>query len=316
MAIYRTVKVSFWTDSKIIDDFTPEDRYFYLYLMTNPHTNLCGCYEVSIKQMADETGYTKETIEKLIKRLETIHKVIAFSPDTKEILLTNWSKYNWTSSTKYRKPLFREIEVVKNDRFRHFLRELYNGNDTVSIPYLYRSDTTISSSNTISNTISNTNSNSNSNSNSITEIETELDIVPELENELEPEIDHFDVKCAAIGGFYSELFLRGDRIKRITDTQRKLIRESMRYYTLDDFKTVFSKAEASPFLRGDKTDFKASFNWLIKADNMEKVLAGTYDEQEKKLKPTGAEEMDDFYSMINEWVEEKEAERGKQGNGT
>ncbi|MFR8334921.1 MAG: hypothetical protein ACLU9S_23255 [Oscillospiraceae bacterium] len=28
----------------------------YLYCMTNPHTNLCGCYEVSIKQMANETG--------------------------------------------------------------------------------------------------------------------------------------------------------------------------------------------------------------------------------------------------------------------
>lgn len=57
MASYRNISMDFWTDSKVVDDFTPEDRYIYLYCMTNPHTNLCGCYEVSIKQIANETGY-------------------------------------------------------------------------------------------------------------------------------------------------------------------------------------------------------------------------------------------------------------------
>lgn len=56
MAVYRNVQTSFWTDSKVIDDFTPKDRLFYLYLFTNPHTNLCGCYEVSKKQISIEIG--------------------------------------------------------------------------------------------------------------------------------------------------------------------------------------------------------------------------------------------------------------------
>ena len=75
MAIYRTIQMSFWTDPKIVDDFTPEDRYFYLYLFTNPHTNLCGCYQISKSQMVMELGYSRETIEKLISRFEQIHKV-------------------------------------------------------------------------------------------------------------------------------------------------------------------------------------------------------------------------------------------------
>ena len=57
MAFYRNISINFWTDSKIDDDFTPEDKYFYLYLLTNPHTNICGCYEISMKQMERETGY-------------------------------------------------------------------------------------------------------------------------------------------------------------------------------------------------------------------------------------------------------------------
>ena len=133
MAIYRNIQMAFWTDTKISDDYTPEDRYFYLYLMTNPHTNLCGCYEISVKQMADETGYSKETIEKLIKRFEEVHKSIVYSKATKEVLLINWSKYNWTSSEKFRKPLLKEIEQVKNIEFKSFLEDLFSGEDTVFI---------------------------------------------------------------------------------------------------------------------------------------------------------------------------------------
>lgn len=73
MATYRNVQMSFWTDSKVTDDFTPEDRYFYLYLMTNPHTNLAGCYELSLKVASNETGYTKEVVENLIDRFITVH---------------------------------------------------------------------------------------------------------------------------------------------------------------------------------------------------------------------------------------------------
>ena len=134
MAIYRTIQMSFWTDAKIADDYTPEDRYFYLYLMTNPHTNLCGCYEISIKQISDETGYNKTTVEKMLKRMSEVHKSILYSKDTKEILLINWHKYNWTKSEFFRKPLIKEIQTVKNADFKGFLIDLYNGIETVSTP--------------------------------------------------------------------------------------------------------------------------------------------------------------------------------------
>ena len=100
MAIYRNVHLSFWTDNKVADDFTPEDKYFYLYLFTNPQTNLCGCYEVSLKQIANQTGYNRDTIERLIERFEKVHKVIVYSKESKEILLLNWYKYNWTKKRK------------------------------------------------------------------------------------------------------------------------------------------------------------------------------------------------------------------------
>jgi len=154
MAFYRTISISFWTDSKVVDTFTPEDKYFYLYLFTNPHTNLSGCYEISMKQVVNETGYSMDTIENLIHRFEDFHKVISYSRQTKEILLLNWHKYNWTKSDKFLKSLEKEIQKVKNPEFRSYLWSVLRGDDTVSIPYGYRMDT----SNTVTNTNTVTNS--------------------------------------------------------------------------------------------------------------------------------------------------------------
>lgn len=144
MAIYRNVQMAFWSDTKIADDFTAKEKYLYLYLLTNPHSNLCGCYEISISQIALETAIEKKEIPELISRLQDVHKVILFSKDTKEVLLLNYHKYNWTSSEKFRKPLEKEIDNVKNEGFKAYLRDLFNGIDTVSIPYQYGSDTTVS----------------------------------------------------------------------------------------------------------------------------------------------------------------------------
>lgn len=158
MGIYRNIQMSFWTDSKVADEMTPEDRYFYLYLLTNTHTNLAGCYELSLRQSAYETGYTKETIERLIERFEKVHRVIVYSSETKEVLILNWSKYNWTKSPKFRKSLSNQINTVKDPEFKAYLQDLMDaeedGTDTVSIPYRYPSDTTVTV--TVTDTVSNT----------------------------------------------------------------------------------------------------------------------------------------------------------------
>ena len=152
MAIYRNIRLSFWTDSKVVDDFTPEDRYFYLYLMTNPHTNLAGCYELSLKQASDETGYTRDVISNLLERFEAVHDVIRYSKDTKEVLLLHWSKFNWTRSKDFQKPLLKEIELVKNLEFRRFLQDMVDGVGTVSTP----SRDGVGTTDTVTDTVSDT----------------------------------------------------------------------------------------------------------------------------------------------------------------
>lgn len=164
MAVYRNISMDFWTDSKVVDDFTPEDRYFHIYILTNPHTNLCGCYEVSLKQIANETGYNTDTVLRLIDRFQNVHRTLEYCKETKEILILNWYKYNWTASPKLDTPLLKDIESIKSERFRNYVGDLYNQRkpaipyrypmDTVSIGYGYPMDTTVSVS--VSDTVTGT----------------------------------------------------------------------------------------------------------------------------------------------------------------
>lgn len=134
MAAYRPVYTTFWEDSKVLDEMTPEDRYFMLYLLTNTHTNMAGCYEVSKRTISNETGYTIEIVEKLLDRFENVLNLIKYSKETKEILVKNWYKYNWTSSFKVKKRIEEDIDTIKNEDFKNYL-------NTVCIPYIYPIDT-------------------------------------------------------------------------------------------------------------------------------------------------------------------------------
>lgn len=152
MATYRTINNGFWTDSKV-EEFSPEDRYFFLYLLTNLHTNICGCYEISKNQMGREMGYSAEAINNLIYRFKSIHKVIDYDEETQEVLIINWHKYNWSSSSKLVKAVEKGIEYVENETFRSYLRDVLQCHIdgvkrypmyTVSIPYTYPMDTSVS----------------------------------------------------------------------------------------------------------------------------------------------------------------------------
>lgn len=143
MAIYRNVSLSFWEDNKIVDNFTYKDKYFLLYLLTNPHTNLIGCYEVSIRQMSNELGLDKSEVEELLTRMEQVHKVILYAEETKEILIKNWHKYNWTKSEKLLKKVESLTQYIKSEKLRKELEKILE-RYRVSIGYPYPRYTSVS----------------------------------------------------------------------------------------------------------------------------------------------------------------------------
>lgn len=132
----RIVRTSFWTNPKAVDTFTPEDKYFYLYLLTNPYTTQLGIYQINIKNMAFDLGYNEDSVKVLLERFEKTYKIIVYDYESKEIAIINYLKH---SILKGGKPveccLIKDIEQVKSKKLKEIV---YNNlkdkklNDAVS----------------------------------------------------------------------------------------------------------------------------------------------------------------------------------------
>jgi predicted transcriptional regulator len=112
MAIYRQTQTTFWQDDFILQ-LTTEEKFFYLYLLTNSKTKQCGIYQLPIPVMILETGFSQATIQKLLNRFEEYGKII-YSPVTKEIGLLNWHKYNPAESPRIKTCVNKELKDVKD----------------------------------------------------------------------------------------------------------------------------------------------------------------------------------------------------------
>ena len=147
MAIFRHIQTAFWKDPKIIEDMTPEDRLFFLYILTNPSTTQIGVYNITKKQMAFELGYSIEVINSLVNRFENQHNVIKYNEETREICIINWGKYNLNKGGK---PIVdcvkKEVSQVKDksllkiiadkiekNEIKDIFIQAYDNNDTSTI---------------------------------------------------------------------------------------------------------------------------------------------------------------------------------------
>ena len=105
------------------------------------------------------------------------------------------------------------------------------------------------------------------------EIEKEIEIEIEKEREIKGKIDY-----QKIVNMYNDICISFSKVSKLSDARKKSIKARLNTYNYDDFKTLFTKAEASNFLKGKNSrDWQANFDWLIKDNNMAKVLDGNYD---------------------------------------
>ena len=100
----------------------------------------------------------------------------------------------------------------------------------------------------------------------------------EEEREEEKEREKIDYK--GIFNAFNQICVSLPSIKSLSDARKKAIKARLNSYSVDDFKTLFEKAEASSFLKGvNSRNWTATFDWLIKDSNMAKVLDGNYDDR-------------------------------------
>ena len=98
-----------------------------------------------------------------------------------------------------------------------------------------------------------------------------------------------EVSAQQIVDLYHEICKSYPKVRSLSETRKKAIKARLRKYSLDDFRELFEKAEASDFLKGSNgRNWSATFDWLINEQNMTKVLEGNYqNRQEENVHGTG-----------------------------
>jgi hypothetical protein len=107
-----------------------------------------------------------------------------------------------------------------------------------------------------------------------------------------------------IKDIYNAICVSFPKLSVLSDRRIKSIQARLNKYSVDDFKTLFEKAEASDFLKGaNNRDWRANFDWLIKDSNMAKVLDGNYDNNKGAKKKSDDShiakyKLDDYNDML------------------
>lgn len=104
----RMIDTRLWRDG-YVSDLDPSEKLHWLYLLTNPDTNLCGIYELPIRQQCFDTGFDKDMLLKIYERFERDKKACYFDG---WVILFNAIKYQNCENFKIRAGIDKELSKL------------------------------------------------------------------------------------------------------------------------------------------------------------------------------------------------------------
>jgi hypothetical protein len=84
--MYRLVDTEIWDDAWY-SDLAPEAKFLFLWFLTNRRTNSVGAYEITLRQVAFETGLKADMIDRL---LTTLHPKVQWWPEHSIVWVKNF----------------------------------------------------------------------------------------------------------------------------------------------------------------------------------------------------------------------------------
>ncbi len=133
----RMIYTRIWND-EWFENLLVFEKLLFIYLLTNPHINLIGIFELSDRAIRFETGLTEEQLRKSKSDLKSR---IMFHKGW--VIIKNVDKYDMFKGAKLLKAREIQLKEIPNE-----IKAVSKGfRDTLSIPYRYSMDTPNSNSN-------------------------------------------------------------------------------------------------------------------------------------------------------------------------
>ncbi|URZ07557.1 hypothetical protein [Clostridium felsineum] len=319
MAKYRHIYTIFWEDPDVMENFTPEDKLFYLYLLTNPRTTQIGVYQILKKEIAFELGYSIESVNSLISRFVEHHKIIKYNDKTREIAIKNWGKYNLKNSgkpirdcinselpkVKDKELLIYVLDAIENDEISNIFNNFIYGNEVIetskSVDNSTNNDKFDASLTCRGQNIKYKKENIKINNNNIymqndsEKIDTEIE-TKKISSDETSDICANKIPYDEICKLFNNTCVTLPKVKILNNSRRKSIKAAYDYFKNDltAIEEFFERVEKSDFLTGREGNWTGcSFDWIMKQSNRIKVIEGNYDNKHININKS-SKQVDNF----------------------
>lgn len=199
--------------------------------------------------------------------------------DSGVVVIKHWRIHNYLRSDRFKPTIYMDeramVALKENNEYT-----LVHGDSENGIPTVYQTDT--NGIPTVNRAVYQMDTQYSIGKDSI-----DKDSIGEDRREDAPPA-HAHVPYQEIMDLYNATCVSYPRCKSMSEARKKAIRARFNAgYTLDDFRVLFTKAEASSFLKGkNNRNWSATFDWMLKDANMSKVLDGNYDDRDVYYEPS------------------------------
>lgn len=312
------IEREFWNDEQIIDEYSPEDKLFMMYLLSCPRGNALGIFKLPIKLIAFEIGYSPEAVRTLIDRFMNKYQRINYDYKSQEIAIYRTLKYSVSKGGKPIEDMMRQLlsevsvtnniikvhevmsdwwiksnrpvdKMIKNLMEKEIEKRIamsnVNVNDYVN-DYVNVNDYTypVSSHDTSKDDDFNTSNNKNESytvRGNDTSNDTWIKAVIDAWNSLDQNIPKIQTLNSGT--------------KRYTMLTSR-INEHGGQEVLKAIKNI----DNSRFLKGYVTDFRITFDWFVRPNNFIKVLEGNYTDKQSQRPKQRQENRSSYQSTLSE----------------
>lgn len=152
MARYRPVFTGLWVCDDKFQDYSPEGKLLFLFLITNDHLGEAGIYKITYKTMSNATDIPKDKVKELVNN--ELKNNVSYDEKKSVIFVHKFLKFNGGGNPQLlQRSIEKDRRLIKTFLWREFKK--YYTTDLKPIENSSESD----SANTNPNSIPNTNTN-------------------------------------------------------------------------------------------------------------------------------------------------------------
>lgn len=145
----RYVSTSFWDDNWVQSlNFT--EKGLYLYLLTNPLTNIAGVYKLANRRIVFDTGLPEEKVEAIMQKFEQEGKAYRHG---EYVVLPSWPHHQKCANANIQRGIYRILKTLEPDLisflsdvgYRYPLEEFMKGKEVSTSAEIPAAETAVNS---------------------------------------------------------------------------------------------------------------------------------------------------------------------------